>query len=92
MTSISICITGWVGDARKEIISLIKLLGAVNSDTLNKDINYLVCKEPSGNKYEKAIKNRWNVKIVSEEWLLACVKEVFNLFYLTNFFLKRVIV
>jgi hypothetical protein len=64
--SVRISITGFVGSKRTALIQLIQAI-ATYDDAMRTSTTHLICKEASGNKYDKALE--WKLHIVSQEWL-----------------------
>ena len=65
---LTVCVTGYAGNKRKEVRRLSKTLGATFTDILHKRCTHLVSKWTKGEKYEKA--KKWgHLHIVSKEWL-----------------------
>ncbi|KAF6207561.1 hypothetical protein GE061_016008 [Apolygus lucorum] len=76
----NICVSGYQGKERTFIFKLAETLGALVQDSFSKKDHpaknifkstHLVCKTPTGSKYNAALK--WGVPVVNESWLLACV-------------------
>jgi hypothetical protein len=65
--SIRITVTGYSGIRRKALKFLIEAMGAYYDDSLRPCTTHLICREPSGPKYEKA--KEWKIHVVSIEWL-----------------------
>jgi NAD-dependent DNA ligase len=77
MKNLEICVSGYTKDERKHIGNFVSLMGAQFVVTLKaKTTTHLICKTPSGDKYESAL-NR-NIKVVRKEWLDECAKRVCN--------------
>jgi hypothetical protein len=66
-SSICITVTGYAGVRRKALRFLIEAMGAYYDESLRPTTTHLICHEPSGPKYEKAIE--WKIHVVSIEWL-----------------------
>jgi len=64
---IRISITGFSGSKRTAIVHLIQAMGAVYDDSMRTSTTHLICREASGQKYEKAIE--WKLHVVSVDWL-----------------------
>lgn len=65
-----ICVSGYVGDERKEVEDIVINIGGIYTERLTSEypkISLLVCKGTTGLKYEKAIE--WGVEIQDIEWL-----------------------
>uniref|UniRef100_A0A146LJS3 DNA topoisomerase 2-binding protein 1-A n=1 Tax=Lygus hesperus TaxID=30085 RepID=A0A146LJS3_LYGHE len=76
----NICVSGYQGKERTFIFHLAGALGALVQDSFSKKDHptknifkstHLVCKAPTGSKYNAALK--WGVPVINESWLLACV-------------------
>lgn len=77
MMGLSISITGFLGDQRHDLISLIRTLGCRYNDKFSRKETHLLCKEPSGEKYKRAVEIG-TAHIVSIEWIFACATQVFE--------------
>ena len=65
---LTVCVTGYAGDKRREVQKFSKELGATFTDILHKRCTHLVSKWRMGEKYNKA--KKWgHLHIVSKEWL-----------------------
>lgn len=63
----SISITNYVDNAREDIITMAKNLGAPISRAMSFTSTHLICASPIGEKYTKA--TTWNLHIVNHLWL-----------------------
>jgi topoisomerase (DNA) II binding protein 1 len=72
MRGLKICVTGYTGDRRAELITIIGLLGAEYMRSLDRRSTHLVCYEFEGAKWAKANQTKIQ-KIVSHRWLEACL-------------------
>ncbi|KAJ3149642.1 Chitin synthase, class 5 [Geranomyces variabilis] len=55
------------------LVDLVKRMGANYTDELTTDNTHLVCAQPKGPKYEKAVE--WNIPVVSPDFLKACLAQ-----------------
>jgi hypothetical protein len=62
-----ISITGFSGSRRTAIIHLVQAMGADYMDSMSKNTTHLICREASGQKYDKAV--QWKLHIVTVDWL-----------------------
>ena len=69
-TGAVICLSGFTFTLRREIEQRVVALGGVFSAALTTDVTHLVVDEPSGPKFEEAVK--MNIHVVGIEWLNAC--------------------
>ena len=74
MKSFHLCLTGYEGIERENVIRLAELLGAVFSEKFSKSNTHLLCKSASGLKYDKA--KQWRIPTISADWLAACYRAV----------------
>jgi hypothetical protein len=66
--AIRISVTGFSGSTRTAIRHAIQAMGATYDDFMvRKSTTHLICNEPTGAKYEKAVE--WNLHVVSLKWL-----------------------
>ena len=65
--AVRVCATGYSGYRRKAISLLLESMGADYDDSLRPCTTHLICRDPSGSKYEKA--TEWNIPTVSIDWL-----------------------
>ena len=72
MRGLKICVTGYTGDRRAELITIVGLLGAEYMRALDRRSTHLVCFEFEGAKWAKANQTKIQ-KIVSHRWLEACL-------------------
>ena len=77
---IVIGVSGFIGQERCYLAEVAKRLGMVYQEKLLKhdkdgvfQTTHLICDRPEGSKYKAALK--WQLKIVTKEWLLECLKE-----------------
>nr|XP_040229158.2 DNA topoisomerase 2-binding protein 1 [Anopheles coluzzii] len=70
----TVVISSYSGPEREFLIAMGKLLGAcVQERLVRKAAPLLVCKEPSGAKYNAAI--QWELTVVRAEWLRECTRQ-----------------
>lgn len=70
--NLRISVTGYTGDARHYLATLIASMGAEFTRTLDSENDFLVCGRPTGDKYD-AVKNKWlSVKVVNHLWIEEC--------------------
>ena len=62
-------LTGFSGDNSVYLKRLLKALGLKLAFKLNRECSHLVCSEPVGLKYDKAVE--WGIEAVKDEWLFA---------------------
>jgi len=67
-----VSVTGYVDANRYGIKSMVNEIGADWSDNLSRKNTHLICKQPEGQKYIKALE--WGVHVVSIEWLYHIVR------------------
>uniref|UniRef100_A0A0D9Z648 BRCT domain-containing protein n=1 Tax=Oryza glumipatula TaxID=40148 RepID=A0A0D9Z648_9ORYZ len=77
--SLRICLTGYQRSDREDIMSMVSLMGAQFSKSLNPDVvTHLICYKFEGEKYEAAkkakLKFNFNIKLVNHRWLEDCLK------------------
>ena len=71
--NVKVCVTGYTGDRRNELITIVGLLGAEYMRSLDRRSTHLVCFEFEGAKWAKA--NQTGIqKIVSHRWLEQCLR------------------
>jgi len=75
-SSIRISVTGFSGSRRTAIIQLIRAIGAFYDDSMRQSTTHLICREPTGQKYEKALE--WKLHIVSLDWLYHIAKNGYS--------------
>ncbi|CAI8019609.1 PAX-interacting protein 1 [Geodia barretti] len=63
----SVTLTNYSGRERELVKDMIHLTGIPYTGHLSRDTTYLICKSPSGNKYEKAVE--WGVTVVNASFL-----------------------
>lgn len=73
---IRISVTGFSGSRRTAIIQLIHAIGAFYDDSMRPSTTHLICREPTGQKYEKALE--WKLHIVSVDWLYHIAKNGYS--------------
>ena len=86
----NISLTGFREEERDHIDKLVKLLGGNTTDKLTNRNTHLICKEPTGAKYDVVV-NKWKCKRckpVSVEWLYESAKQVIHLLFVI-FTVKR---
>ncbi|KAL7422194.1 protein kinase activating protein dpb11 [Cryptotrichosporon argae] len=66
--SLVVHISGFSTENSVYLKRLLRALGGVYSEKLNRAATHLVCAAPAGQKYFKA--NEWGVKVVQQSWLL----------------------
>jgi hypothetical protein len=71
-----ISVTGFSGSQRTGLIQLINLSGATYDDSMRTHTTHLICREPSGPKYGKAIE--WKIHVVTVEWLYHVMQYGYN--------------
>ena len=75
MSGCVVSTTGFVDPERSLLQDCITRLGArYESRMRNNETTHLICKTPSGDKYEAVVKKKWNVHLVSLAWLRQCCK------------------
>lgn len=62
-----ISVTGFSGSRRSAMIHLIQAMGATYDDAMRTTTTHLICRESSGQKYEKAL--QWKLHVVKIDWL-----------------------
>jgi topoisomerase (DNA) II binding protein 1 len=83
MKKLEICVSGYTKDERKHIGDLVALMGGQFVVTLKaKTTTHLICKEPSGDKYDSALAR--NIRVVRKEWLDECARRVRVLLLIAN--------
>ncbi|CAG0889419.1 unnamed protein product [Cyprideis torosa] len=58
-----ICITGWEDVERRRVQQMVDSLGAQYSSYLHKEVHFLICKKPEGEKFRKA--REWRIPTVN---------------------------
>ncbi len=74
-----ICVSGYVGDERKEVEDIVINIGGIYTERLTSEypkISLLVCKGNTGLKYEKAIE--WGIETQNIEWLRNYLNQLKN--------------
>ena len=74
MRDLKVCVTGYTGDRRAELITIVGLLGAEYMRALDRRSTHLVCYEFEGAKWAKANQTKLQ-KIVSHRWLERCLEK-----------------
>ena len=74
MRDLKVCVTGYTGDRRAELITIVGLLGAEYMRALDRRSTHLVCYEFEGAKWAKANQTKLQ-KIVSHRWLEQCLEK-----------------
>ena len=74
MASVHVCVTGYTGARRADLITIVDFLGATYLRVLDRRSTHLVCYEFEGAKWAKAKKTKlqW---IVSHKWLEECLRQ-----------------
>jgi hypothetical protein len=67
MIQCNITITNYVGQAREDILTMAKHLGANVSRNMSAQNTHLICANAVGEKYDRAL--QWNLHIVNHFWL-----------------------
>jgi twin BRCT domain len=62
-----ISVSGFSGSRRTAMIHLITVMGAIYDDSMRTSTTHLICRNPSGLKYQKAME--WKLHVVSIDWL-----------------------
>jgi hypothetical protein len=73
---IKISVTGFLTPERTAIIQLLQALGAVYDDTMRTTTSHLICKEPVGAKFQKAVE--WGLHVLSVDWLYHIAQYGYN--------------
>ena len=73
MADVRVCLTGYTGDRRAELISVVERLGAEYMRVLDRKSTHLVCYEFEGAKWAKANQTGLQ-RIVSHRWLEECLR------------------
>ena len=73
MDDVRVCLTGYTGDRRAELISVVERLGAEYMRVLDRKSTHLVCYEFEGAKWAKANQTGLQ-RIVSHRWLEECLR------------------
>jgi len=69
---LKLAVTGFVRSERTAIIQLIRAVGASYTENMKPTNSHLICREPKGRKYDKAIE--WKLHVVSIDWLYHVVR------------------
>lgn len=68
-----VCLSQFVNPVRRQIRTLLTLLGANDQERMSKrSTTILICKEPRGEKYDRAVE--WRIPVVTVDWLHKCAK------------------
>jgi hypothetical protein len=67
MLNCNITVTNYVGQAREDILTMAKHLGAKVSRNMSAENTHLICASAIGEKYSRAL--QWNMHIVNHFWL-----------------------
>ncbi|TPX36948.1 hypothetical protein SmJEL517_g01101 [Synchytrium microbalum] len=71
LRGINVCFAAIQSDGEMDsLIALLKRIGASYTEELTTDNTHLVCSQPRGPKYERAVE--WNIPAVSPDFLRAC--------------------
>jgi topoisomerase (DNA) II binding protein 1 len=74
MKDLKVCVTGYTGDRRTQLIKITERLGAEYMRVLDRKSTHLVCYEFEGAKWAKA--NQTGIqRVVSHAWLEDCLKK-----------------
>ena len=74
MRDVRVCVTGYTGERRNELIDIVGRLGAEYMRVLDRKSTHLVCYEFEGAKWAKANQTGLQ-RIVSHRWLEACLRK-----------------
>ncbi|XP_040581730.1 DNA topoisomerase 2-binding protein 1-A [Lepeophtheirus salmonis] len=81
LDGVVIGITGFASQERQFLCSITEALGGIAQETFArkekedvKKSTHLVCLNPSGNKYEAAL--RWKLPVVSKDWIMTCTAKM----------------
>jgi topoisomerase (DNA) II binding protein 1 len=69
---VKVCVTGYTGDRRNELITIVGLLGGEYMRSLDRRSTHLVCYDFQGAKWAKANETKIQ-KVVSHRWLEECL-------------------
>lgn len=69
---IKLAVSGFVGSERTGLIQLVRAVGATYTEHLKPSNTHLICREPKGPKYEKAIE--WKLHVVTVDWLYHVIR------------------
>jgi len=64
---LSICFTGTMSKSRKELQEIAESRGLINKDSVNKDLNILVCADPNSGSTKLQKASKYGIKIISED-------------------------
>jgi len=71
---VHVCVTGYTGDRRADLITIVNLLGAEYLRVLDRKSTHLVCYEFEGAKWAKANQTKLQL-VVSHKWLEECLRQ-----------------
>ena len=74
MADVRVCVTGYVGERRQQLINMCKSLGCEYMRVLDRKSTHLVCYEFEGAKWAKATQTGLQ-RIVSHRWLEECLRQ-----------------
>jgi hypothetical protein len=66
-SNLRISVTGFSGSRRSAIVHFVKAMGAIYDDSMRTNTTHLICRESTGQKYEKAVE--WKLHVVTIDWL-----------------------
>ena len=69
---IKLAVSGFVGAERTGLIQLIRAVGALYTEHLKPSNTHLICRDPKGPKYEKALE--WKLHVVTVDWLYHVIR------------------
>lgn len=69
---LKVAVTGFMGAQRTAIRFTLVAIGAEYTENMSKENTHLICKEPTGPKYLKAVE--WGLHVVTEDWLFHIVQ------------------
>jgi NAD-dependent DNA ligase len=75
-SKLRISVTGFSGSRRSAMIHLIRAMGATYDDSMRTSTSHLICRESSGQKYEKALE--WKLHVVTIDWLYHIAEYSYN--------------
>ena len=74
LSNVRVCVTGYTGERRNNLIHIVNLLGAEYMRVLDRKSTHLVCYEFEGAKWAKANQTKIQ-RIVSHKWLEECLRQ-----------------
>ena len=74
MANVRVCVTGYTGERRQQLIDMCKFLGCEYMRVLDRKSTHLVCYEFEGAKWAKANQTGLQ-RIVSHRWLEECLRQ-----------------